>query len=179
MSIIFPQRISLFATKEENIGLFTRYKNNFKKQVCWIWGYKFVYSHSNSKHLEFSLCFPLISAALLEAQAPSPEWIFLKKGRHVPGSVLAVCAHQPILPWGAAVKSRGDWVSPSARRTLRRVLGTSVMFLLIKFYNNGQCQHVSLVSSWHRGCFIQLSMVKTWKVYCQAPGYMEPQLKII
>lgn len=55
------------------MSLFIRYKNDFKKQAWWISGNKFVYSHPNSKHLEFSLCLLLISAALLAAEAPSLE----------------------------------------------------------------------------------------------------------
>ena len=53
------------------MGLFTKYKSNFKKQAGWIWANKFVYSHPNSKHLEFARCPLLISAALVVAQAPS------------------------------------------------------------------------------------------------------------
>lgn len=97
--VLFPKELVYLKPRKENMGLFTRYENNFKKQAWWIWGYKFVYSHPNFKHLEPSLCFLLTSAALLVAQAPSQLQIFLKKGRHVSGSVLVVCA-QPILPRG-------------------------------------------------------------------------------
>lgn len=63
----FPKELICLQPRTENMGLFTRYKNNFKRQAWGIWGSKFVYSHPNSKHLEFSLGFPLISAALLAA----------------------------------------------------------------------------------------------------------------
>lgn len=52
------------------MGLFTRCKNNFESKLGRSGGTR-VYSHPNSKHLGFSLRFPLISAALLAARASS------------------------------------------------------------------------------------------------------------
>lgn len=66
------------------MGLFTKYKSNFKKQAGWIWANKFVYSHPNSKHLEFARCPLLISAVLVVAQAPSQmsaSYTAAEKGR--------------------------------------------------------------------------------------------------
>lgn len=123
--VLFPKELVYLQPRKENMSLFTRYKNNFKKQAWWIWEYKFVYSHPNSKHLEPSLCFPLTSAALLVAQAPSQLWIFLKKGRHVSGSVLVVCAHQPILLRGPIVSSIRHCVILCTEDTEAPILGTS------------------------------------------------------
>lgn len=105
------------------MGLFTRYKSNFKKQAWWNRGFRFVYSHPNSKHLEFSLCFPLISAALSAAQAPSRVRASSpRRTDSIPGSVLVVCAHQSCP--GASHLAAVETVSPSAAGTQRRVLGT-------------------------------------------------------
>ena len=83
------------------MGLFTKYKSNFKKQAGWIWANKFVYSHPNSKHLEFARCPLLISAALVVAQAPSRTSASYalprRRADRGPGLSLVLCTHQPAL----------------------------------------------------------------------------------
>lgn len=141
----FPKELVHLQPRKESIDLFTRYKNNFKKQAWGIWGNEFVYSHPNSKHLEFSLCFPLISSTLLAAQTSSLEFesspTTMEKGRH--GScvqsrvsvLINKCCPEDLLLAALIV------ASPSLGRITRQVprtpKGIGPYLLLIRVYNCG------------------------------------------
>lgn len=130
------------------MGLFTRYKNNFKKQAWWMWG--------NQNVFIVILTLNIWSLILLPTNFSSP---CVRTSHHSPGegqtwilsSGLVVCAPQLMPSWGPTVSSVRGCVPLCGGHQKERVT-----FLLENLHNNGQCQQASLVSSSYCGCFIQL-----------------------